>query len=67
MGSIYKRFSLLLVIILAVSNLIMVESAYAQSIPKASVPEFSVGYVDNSYYVSTPSTITDQHGNSRVV
>jgi hypothetical protein len=36
------------------------------SIPKPSVPEFSVRYFDNSYYASTPTTITDQYGNSRV-
>ena len=67
MGTVGKGFSILLVIILAVSSLMIIESTNAMSIPKPSVPEFSVGYVDDSYYVSTPSTITDQHGNSRVV
>ena len=52
---------------MALSSLIIVESAIAQSIPTPSLPEFSVRYVDNSYYVSTPTTITDQYGNSRVV
>ena len=37
------------------------------SIPKPSIPEFSVRYVDNSYYASTPTTVIDQYGNSRVV
>jgi hypothetical protein len=41
--------------------------AFAQSIPKPSVPEFTVRYVDNSYYVSAPTTIIDQYGNSRIV
>jgi hypothetical protein len=51
MGSISKGFSLLLVIVLAVSSLIMVESAFAQSIPKPSIPEFTIRYVDRSYAV----------------
>jgi hypothetical protein len=67
MGNISKGFSLLLVVILAVSSLIMLESELAQSIATPSVPEFSVRYVDNSYYVSTSTTITDQYSNSRVV
>jgi hypothetical protein len=67
MGNTSKGFSLLLVVILTASSLIMVETAFAQSIPKPSVPEFSVRYIDNSYYVSTSTTITDQYGNSRVV
>ena len=46
-----KGFSLPLVVILAVSSLIMVESAFAQSIPKPSVPEFTLKYVDNSHNV----------------
>jgi hypothetical protein len=51
MGNIDKEISLLLVVILAVSSLMMVESASAQSIPKPSVPEFTVRFVDNSYDV----------------
>ncbi len=49
MGCINKGFSLLLVVILAVSSLMMVESAFAQSIPKPSVPEFTVKVIDRSY------------------
>jgi hypothetical protein len=41
MGNFGKSFSLLLVVILAVSSLILVESASAQTIPKPSVPEFT--------------------------
>lgn len=48
-----RLFSLLLLFTIAVSSLITVESAAAQSIPKPSVPEFTVQYVDNSYDVST--------------
>lgn len=49
MGSISKSFSLLIVIVLVASSLMMVESASAQSIPKPSVPEFTVQLVDRSY------------------
>jgi hypothetical protein len=56
MGSIRKSFSLILVVILAASSLIIVESAFAQSIPKPSVPEFTLKLVDNSY--SVPATVT---------
>ena len=55
MGNTSKSFSLLLVVILAVSSLIMVESAYAQSIPKPSVPEFKISYT-NYVYDEPPAT-----------
>jgi hypothetical protein len=57
MGSLRKGFTLLLVLGLAVSTLIMVESVFAQSTPKPSVPEFTVKMVDRSYDV--PSTYTN--------
>ena len=57
----------IIILTLVASSLAMFEPASAQSIPTPSVPELSVRYVDNSYYVSTPTTITDQYGNSRVV
>jgi hypothetical protein len=60
MGIVSKGFSLLFVVILAVSILIMVESASAQSIPIPSVPEFTLKYVDNSYDVS-PTTTTNPY------
>jgi hypothetical protein len=47
MGSTSKGFSLLLVIVLAVSSLIIVESAFAQSIPKPSVPEFTAKLISS--------------------
>ncbi len=58
MGSTSKGFSLLFVVILAVSSLIIVESATAQSIPKPSVPEFTLKYVDHSYDVPPTTTTT---------
>ena len=58
MGNIGKVLSLLLVAILAVSSLILVESAFAQSIPKPSVPEFTVKQVDRSHFVPIKSITT---------
>jgi len=51
MGKINKVFSLFLVVILAVSSLMMVESTSAQAIIKPSIPEFTAEYVDHSYTV----------------
>jgi hypothetical protein len=53
-----KTLSLLLAVILTVSSLIIVEFASAQSIPKPSVPEFTLNYVDNSYDVPPTTTST---------
>ncbi len=53
MGCISKGFSFLFVVILAVSSVIIVESVFAQSIPKPTVPEFSVKYFDRSYDIPT--------------
>jgi hypothetical protein len=55
-----KCATLLLIAVLAVSGLIMVSSAFAQSITKPSVPEFTVKLIDTSYYVS-PTTTTDPY------
>jgi hypothetical protein len=46
-----KRAASLLITVLIVSNLILVESAFAQSIPKPSVPEFSLKVVAHPYDV----------------
>ena len=54
MGGTSKDFSLLLIIILATSSLIIVESAYAQfstPIPYPLKPEFSIEVTNSSYYV----------------
>jgi hypothetical protein len=61
MGKISKTFALLLTITIAMSSLTLltVKPANAQSIPKPSIPQFTVKYADHSYYV--PSTYaTDQ-------
>ena len=66
MVTVGKSLSLLIVVILAVSSLILVESASAQSIPKPSVPEFTVKYVDRSY--DTPPTYgIDQYTGKTVI
>ncbi|MCW4046781.1 MAG: hypothetical protein NWE99_04365 [Candidatus Bathyarchaeota archaeon] len=58
-----KRAALLLIAMLAASSLIMIEYAFSQSIPKPSVPEFTVKYIDSSYYVppTTPTTTIDPY------
>lgn len=51
MGCISKDFSLLIVVILAASSLITIESASAQSTPKPSAPELTIKFIDRSYDV----------------
>jgi hypothetical protein len=63
MGSISKSFSLLVIVLLAVSSLTIVKPAFAQ-IPKPSVPEFTVKFIDASYFTPTTYSIdpyTDQN------
>jgi hypothetical protein len=71
MGSTSKTLALILIGLMAISSasLLAVRPANGQTqpIPTPSVPEFSVKYVDNSYYAPTSTTITDQNGNFRVV
>ena len=47
MGNIGKQFSLLLVVSLAVSSLMMVKSAFAQSNSKPSIPEFTAKLISS--------------------
>jgi hypothetical protein len=50
----------MLITVLTVSSLFMVSSVFAQSIPKPSVPEFTVKFIDRSYDVPvTYRTTTD--------
>jgi hypothetical protein len=53
-----KRAALLLISILAVSSLMIVESASAQSITKPSVPEFTIETVSSPYDVPPTTTTT---------
>ena len=48
----------MLIVVLFLSSLVMVETAFAQSIPAPSVPEFTLEYVDNSYDVPPTTTST---------
>ena len=58
MSGIGKSFLLILIVLLAVSSLIIVKPACAQSIPTPSAPEFSVTYIESSYSVNTTNTDT---------
>lgn len=52
-----KNATLVLLVLLALSSLVMVDSISAQSIPKPYVPEFAVDVVDSSYDVPTTYSI----------
>jgi hypothetical protein len=66
MDRVSKWFSLLLVVILAASSLMMIESANAQSTSKPSVPEFTAKYVDRSYNTQ-PTYGLDQYTGKTVI
>jgi hypothetical protein len=57
-----KYLCLCLVVILAVSMFLMMNSTNAQTIPKPSVPEFTVKFIDNSYDVLPSATIDPYTG-----
>lgn len=65
MGRLSKSLALILIIIMAVSSLMMVESTCAQTIPKPSIPQFSLNYFSNSVQVTvvnqpfTPNSVND--------
>jgi hypothetical protein len=46
--------------VLAISSLMMVESAFAQTIPKPSVPRFDLKFQDDSYWVNSTQYIQNQ-------
>ena len=56
MGKVRKIMCLLLVVMIAPVSLLAVQPTYVQSIPKPSVPEFTMRYVDRSYD-APPTTI----------
>ena len=60
MASFSRSLSLFFVVILAVSSLIAISPAFAQSIPKPSVPQFTAKLVDLSYNAPT-TTSTNQY------
>jgi hypothetical protein len=62
-----KRAVLFLIAMLAASNLLMVGSVLAQSIPKPSVPEFTAQLADHSYDVPATTTTTTNPYNGEVI
>ena len=60
MGNTCKSFSLLLIVLLAISSVIMAKPAFAQSIPTPSVPTFSLRFNQASYSVVDPYTGASQ-------
>ena len=60
MGNTNKVLSLLIVVILAVSSLIMIDPASAQTIPTLTIPQFTVKFVNASYTVTTTNSYTGQ-------
>jgi hypothetical protein len=57
-----KNVTLMIITVFALSSLFMVGSVFAQSIPKPSVPEFTVELVDSSYDVPTTYEINPYTG-----
>ncbi len=68
MGSISKSFALVLILVLTISSLtlMMIKPASAQSIPKPSVPTFTLSFVNNSYYVPPTYGISPYTGQNVV-
>ncbi|MCL5876513.1 MAG: hypothetical protein M1540_01715, partial [Candidatus Bathyarchaeota archaeon] len=57
-----KTIALALILVLATSSLIMVGSSSEQTIPKPSIPEFTLKYVDLSYDVPVTTSIDQYTG-----
>jgi len=61
MENINKSFALILILIMAISSFVVAKTAFAQSIPKPSVPEFTIQVIVRSYdeptsYYTNPYT-----------
>ena len=56
--SVKKHAALLLIAMLSMSSLIVVEMVSAQSIPRPSVPDITIRYVNSSYPVTTTNPYT---------
>ena len=68
MKSMGKVVCLLLILIITLSTgSLIIKPASAQSIPKPSVPEFSLKYVDNSYNVAPTTTIDPYTGKTTTI
>ena len=57
-----KPATLMLIAVLALSGLVIVGSVFAQSVPKPSVPEFTVEFVNHPYDVPTTYSIDEYTG-----
>ena len=68
MGRIRKSLALFVILIIVISSLslFIVKPTNAQSIPKPSVPEFTIKYVDYSTYIP-PTYSTDQYTGKTVI
>ena len=62
MSGVSKSFSLLLILMLALSSLIIFKPAFAQSISTPSVPTFTVQYVVYTSYIAPTYTINPYTG-----
>jgi hypothetical protein len=56
MGCIGKSFPLIMILIMAISSLIIVKPAFAQSIPKPSVPQFTLKFIPVIQITTDPYT-----------
>jgi len=57
MNDICKSLKLSLILVVVTSSLIIIQSASAQSIPRPSIPQFTLMFQDNSHIVQ-PTTVT---------
>jgi hypothetical protein len=62
MGNINKSFTLILILIMALSSLTLpiVKPANAQTIPTLTIPQFNVKFINASYSVTTTNSYTGQ-------
>ena len=60
------RLSRYIAVILVISILIIVESISAQTIPKPSVPEFTIKYIEHSYNIAPTYTIDPYTGQTQM-
>jgi hypothetical protein len=61
-----KIFTLAVIVLLAASNLVLIGSVYAESIPKPAIPEFTLKYVEHPYDVP-PTYGVDEYTGKTIV
>jgi hypothetical protein len=69
MSKISKIFALILILIMVISSqsLLMIKPTYAQSIPKPSVPQFTVKFVNASNSVTTTNPYTGANETQQII